>query len=145
MDASAGSTSSPNSRNRGSRETSTLTDDNEAYDTSTTTSSPGIQDPSYAFQQLQQPGQYLPSMGGPNYAPMQLQNEYMQYQSHPPGMQYVYAPPQQQYQYQSGPQSYSSRIEDVTGRPKEGQVDGKTEVRSQYIVAAQDSVWKAAP
>ncbi|KAF8864881.1 hypothetical protein BDZ45DRAFT_684856 [Acephala macrosclerotiorum] len=145
---------SPRSRNRGSRETSALMDDNDAYDTSTTISSPGVQEPGYAYQQttqgspyetqpVQQPGSYVPSTGQ-QYPPMQIQNEYMQYQ----GTGYGHGPPPQQ--YQSGPQNYSSRIEDVTRRQDDdggddGRSEGRLEVRSQYIVATQDSVWRVAP
>ncbi|KAE8453568.1 hypothetical protein EG329_010429 [Mollisiaceae sp. DMI_Dod_QoI] len=159
----AETTSSSSPRNRGSRETSAMTAEDpetEVYDTSTTTSSPGLQDSSYVFQSqntfrgqsFQQNTAYLPSMGGAQYPTMQ--NEYLQYQSMqsygpPPGMQYSYAPPPppQQQQYQTSP-NYS-RIEDVrrasgSKQGGEGKGDG-TEVSSQYIVATQDTVWRARP
>lgn len=135
-----------------------MTDENaetDSYDTSTSTSSPGIQEQNFVLQQqqgtfpaqaFQQDTPYLPPIG--TYFPP-LQNEYLQYQGAPSygstaGMQYSYATSPQQ-QYQGSSTEYSSRIEDVRRAPSQPQVgDGESEVRSQYIVARSDNVWRAA-
>ncbi|KUJ23201.1 uncharacterized protein LY89DRAFT_713711, partial [Mollisia scopiformis] len=136
-------------RKRGSRETSTLIDDNtdtRSYSTSTMTSSPGIQDSEYGFQQQDQRSFQAPPM---QYLPPMMHDDYLQYQGMgnigpQTGMGYDFPPQQQQYQ---GPSpDYSSRIEDVRRAPSEQDQEGEgTEVRSQYIVASPDSIWRAAP
>lgn len=144
-------------RNRGSREPSTLTDDateTDAYETSTTTSSPGIQEQGYTFQHaqnqttfqgqsFQQGTQYLPPITG-----SVMQNDYLQYQGtgNFGDMRFAYGAPSQQ-QFSSPSSEYSSRIEDVRGVPPGSQEEGAggTEIRSQYILATQDTVWRAAP
>lgn len=78
-----------------------------------------------------------------------MQNDYLQYQTTqiyglpPLGMQYPDAPSPTQ-QYQGSPRGYSSRVKDVRRAPSQQQADeGESEIRSQYIVAMPDNVWRA--
>jgi hypothetical protein len=150
-------TSQTPSTSRGSRETSSMLEEAE----------PNVDPPSFAYQDQIYPGgpegltlgTQPPSFApypSPTYQTMQTMppiqgaQTFGPYQAgqtfnNPDAYQMAYSPqpPQSQAGYSVG---YSSRIEDVARGPsgqQENADPNQPQIRSQYIMARQDSVWRA--